>query len=372
VARITLTDVTKHYGPVEAVRGISFEVKDGEYLGLLGPSGCGKSSTMRMIAGLEEITAGTIAIDGEVVNGKTPAQRNTAMAFENYGLYPHMSVFGNIAYPLRLRGLSDDDLVAEVVRAANLLHIGGLLDRRPGELSTGVQQRVSLARALVRRPTVFLLDEPLSHLDADLRSQMRGELKRLQADSGGTMIHVTHDQLEALSLSDRVVVMNEGLIQQIGTPEEIYGAPANRFVATFIGEPPMNIMAATIVDDDVPRVSVEGRAIAKVPEPLVAAVRKADQTEGIEIGVRPRDLLLDGSDETGLPGVVWVREGHGEIALLAVHTAEHRLRVEAPPDTDANDGDSITLRPREDRIHFFERRSGRTIGRGSPESSMVG
>ena len=281
---ISLTDVVKNYGPVEAVRGITFEVADGEYLGLLGPSGCGKSSTMRMIAGLEEISGGTIAIDGEVVNEKTPAERNTAMAFENYGLYPHMTVFGNVAYPLRLRGMDDDGLIAEVVRAANLLNIGPLLDRRPRELSTGVQQRVSLARALVRRPTVFLLDEPLSHLDAELRAQMRIELKRLQVESGGTMIHVTHDQLEALSLSDRVAVMDQGEIQQIGTPEEVYGSPANRFVATFIGEPPMNIMGAAIGATD-GSVSVEQQVVARVPDQTRDAIIAAEHSGGVDIGL---------------------------------------------------------------------------------------
>ena len=246
MASLVLDNVSKKYGNVLGVDRISVEVNDGEFVALIGPSGCGKSSTMRMIAGLESITTGSIFIDRVRVNDLRPAARQTAMSFENYGLYPHMTIFENIAYPLKIRKTATESLEAEVVRIARLLHIEELLDSKPKEVSGGVQQRVSLARALVRKPSVFLLDEPLSHLDADLRSLMRGELKRLQKLGGSTMIYVTHDQLEAMTMSDRIIVMNEGRFQQVGTPTDIFHRPSNRFVAWFIGEPAMNLFSGRV------------------------------------------------------------------------------------------------------------------------------
>ncbi len=246
MATVKLVNVVKRFGDVIAVNKVSFEVRHGEFFALLGPSGCGKTTTLRLIAGLEEPDEGEIYIDGRVVNNLHPKDRDVAMVFQNYALYPHMKVYDNIAFPLRVRkkelGLTNEDIRQAVLRVAKMLKIEELLDRYPSQLSGGQQQRVALARALVRKPKVWLLDEPLSNLDAKLRLMMRAELKRLQRELGITTIYVTHDQAEATSMADRIAVMNEGRILQIGRPEELYLRPRNIFVATFIGSPPANVI----------------------------------------------------------------------------------------------------------------------------------
>lgn len=246
MSRVSLTNVTKRYpkSKAEAVKKISFDVEEGELLVILGPSGCGKTSTLRMIAGLETVTAGSIAFDGREVNDVPPARRNVAMAFENYGLYEHWTVFDNIAYPLRLAGQDDGTVERKVREVAQKLQITDLLLDRPTSVSGGSRQRIGLARALVRSPSVFLLDEPMSHVDAELRNDMRAEIKRIHLAAASTMIIVTHDQLDALTLADRVLVMEDGSISQHDTPDVVYEEPANTFVAGFVGEPPMNMVAS--------------------------------------------------------------------------------------------------------------------------------
>src|SRR6266567_5544852 len=249
MAAVVLTNVHKVYGHVVAVKDINLDIKDREFVVLVGPSGCGKSTTLRMIAGLEEISGGTIAIGGRVVNHLQPKDRDIAMVFQNYALYQHMSVRDNLAFGLRNRRVPKTEIAAAVGRAARILSIEPLLDRRPYQLSGGQQQRVALGRCIVRNPKVFLFDEPLSNLDAKLRTQMRLEIKRLRSRVPTTSVFVTHDQVEAMTLGDRVVVMMDGRIQQVGTPLEVYGNPANRFVAGFIGAPSMNFLSVNISQD---------------------------------------------------------------------------------------------------------------------------
>jgi multiple sugar transport system ATP-binding protein len=249
VAEITLDKVTKRYPDgFEAVKEMDLEVKDGEFMILVGPSGCGKSTALRMIAGLEDISEGEMKIGGQVVNEKAPKDRDIAMVFQNYALYPHMTVRENMEFPLRLAGAPDDEIRSKIEEAAKVLDLEQHLDRRPANLSGGQRQRVAMGRAIVRDPSAFLMDEPLSNLDAKLRVQMRTEVSRLQADLGTTTVYVTHDQTEAMTLGDRVAVMRAGVLQQVGAPAELYADPTNLFVAGFIGSPAMNFMAATLQD----------------------------------------------------------------------------------------------------------------------------
>ena len=316
MASVTLTDVRKVYaGGVEAVRGISFDVPDGSFCVLVGPSGCGKSTLLRMIAGLETISTGTAKIGDRVVNDVEPSERDIAMVFQNYALYPHMSVYDNMAYGLRNRGTPKPEIETRVREAARILDVEQYLDRRPRQLSGGQRQRVAMGRAIVRKPQVFLFDEPLSNLDAKLRVQMRVEIKRLQRSLGVTSIYVTHDQVEAMTLSDQLVVMNGGRVEQIGTPTDLYRRPATRFVAGFLGSPAMNLLPGTMADG---AVLVGGTPVR------VSAGPSARQGAAVELGLRPEDLRL-GPAGTGLPfAVEFVEElgatqlVHGRVAGTAV------------------------------------------------------
>ncbi|MBH0239311.1 sn-glycerol-3-phosphate ABC transporter ATP-binding protein UgpC [Methylobrevis albus] len=285
MASITLSDVRKVYpGGVEAVRGVSLDIADGEMVVLVGPSGCGKSTLLRMIAGLETISAGTVAIGGRVVNELEPAARDIAMVFQNYALYPHMSVRQNLAYGLKNRGTPAAEIARRIDAAAAILEIAPFLDRRPGQLSGGQRQRVAMGRAIVREPAAFLFDEPLSNLDAKLRVQMRVEIRRLQRSLATTSVYVTHDQLEAMTLADRLVVLNGGRIEQVGTPIELYEKPATSFVAAFIGSPAMNLLPAVR----------NGEAVTLPGGGKVAA---ALGPEVATLGIRPEDLVPGRRDD---------------------------------------------------------------------------
>ena len=291
MASVTLEKVRKVYpGGVEAVKGVSLAIPDGAFAVLLGPSGCGKSTLLRMIAGLETITDGTIAIGGKVVNDVEPADRDIAMVFQNYALYPHMSVYDNMAYGLRNRGVPKREIEHRVREAAELLAIGDFLKRKPRELSGGQRQRVAMGRAIVREPQAFLFDEPLSNLDAKLRVQMRIEIRRLHDRLKATSIFVTHDQIEAMTMADTIVVMNQGRVEQVGAPAEVYRFPATRFVATFIGSPAMNLLPGRITGPG--EVEVAGGRMT-----FDAALFRAEPGREIEVGIRPEDLRLtaDGS-----------------------------------------------------------------------------
>src|SRR5437016_2211375 len=282
MATLTLDGVRESFGDREVVHGVSCAVADRELVVVVGPSGCGKSTLLRMVAGLEGVSAGTAAIDGRVVNRVEPKDRDIAMVFQNYALYPHMSVYGNMAYGLKMRRMGRDEIRRRVERAAAILQLDGLLERRPRQLSGGQRQRVAMGRAIVRDPKVFLFDEPLSNLDAQLRVQMRVEIKRLQQELGTTSLYVTHDQVEAMTLADRLIVMNAGNVDQIGRPLDLYEQPATAFVAGFIGSPAMNLVPAR----------ADGNTVAMADAVLRMAVPNGAQDRRVLIGLRPENLEL--------------------------------------------------------------------------------
>ena len=289
MAKVTLEKVSKFYGDVEAVKKIDLDINDKEFLVLVGPSGCGKSSTLRMIAGLEEIDQGTINIGAKTVNELEPRERNVSMVFQNYALYPHMTVEENLGFSLKIAGMKKGDIDSRVTEAAGILDIEEFLQRKPAQLSGGQRQRVAMGRAIVRRPDVFLFDEPLSNLDAKLRNQMRTEIKRLHQKVETTIVYVTHDQVEAMTLADRIVIMKDGIIEQIGTPLELFETPATKFVATFIGSPSMNIISSTIEKD-------QGKYVMKTEDGISIPVPVSKQDtvkEGqkISFGFRAEDIV---------------------------------------------------------------------------------
>jgi len=288
MGHLRLSAVTKSFGSAQVIRPTDLEIADGEFAVFVGPSGCGKSTMLRMIAGLEEITSGTIEIDGTVVNDLAPVKRGISMVFQSYALYPHMSVYENIAFPLRVARADQAEVDARVSKAAGVLKLEDRLHHRPGELSGGQRQRVAIGRAIVREPSVFLFDEPLSNLDAALRAEMRVELSRLHTQLGNTMIYVTHDQIEAMTMADKIVVLRDGIIEQSGTPLELYHKPGNRFVAGFIGNPTMNFLAATCVGTGADGVRLQLAAGGATTIPVDASgVAKGDS---LELGIRPDDL----------------------------------------------------------------------------------
>ncbi|MEO1200467.1 MAG: sn-glycerol-3-phosphate ABC transporter ATP-binding protein UgpC [Pseudomonadota bacterium] len=288
MAKVVLDRITKNFGKTEVVRGISAVIEDGAFVVILGPSGCGKSTVLRMIAGLETICSGRIDIGDRRVDDLPPKDRGCAMVFQNYALYPHMTVRGNLAYGLRIAGLSRADRERRIDEAARLLELDGLLDRKPSQLSGGQRQRVAIGRAIVREPDVFLFDEPLSNLDAKLRTAMRTELRQLHDRIGVTSIFVTHDQTEAMTLADRIIVLNGGVIEQIGTPQEIYRHPETRFVAEFIGSPPMNLLDGEVLADPLRFVSRNGLSIG-LPERFAGFAG----TDSVTLGIRPEDIALN-------------------------------------------------------------------------------
>jgi len=352
MAVVEFRDVTRRYpGGVVALKDFNLTVADGEFLILVGPSGCGKSTALRLLAGLDKPTSGEIRIGDTVVNGLAPGERDIAMVFQNYALYPHMTVFRNLAYGLRQHKTPRDEVDRRVRETAALLEIDKLLDRKPGQLSGGQRQRVAMGRALVRRPQAFLLDEPLSNLDAKLRNQVRGDLKRLHRELPVTSIYVTHDQVEAMTLGDRLCVMAGGEIQQIGTPDEIYNRPANTFVAAFMGSPPMNLLAAEVR--------------AGVLHVGGTAVTSASTVDGpVTLGVRPEHVRLsDGHPEGGLPATVDFVEPLGShvlvTALVEIRDGEtSRMIVHAPAGTDLAAGTRIGLELPPERTYFFDADTG--------------
>jgi multiple sugar transport system ATP-binding protein len=288
LATVSVHKLLKRFGAVEVVRSIDLDIADREFIALVGPSGCGKSTTLRMIAGLEEVTGGEIRIGGEVVNDLPPRARNISMVFQSYALYPHMSVRENLGFSLKIAKRPEREIETRVNEAAAILHLEPLLDRRPSQLSGGQRQRVAMGRAIVRHPDVFLFDEPLSNLDAKLRNEMRTEIKKLHAKVQATVIYVTHDQVEAMTLADRIVIMRDGLIEQVGTPDDVFRRPASRFVAAFIGSPPMNLFEATIAGGEM--VFANGDRLP-IPAAYAASVAVGQR---IVFGLRPDDLYPTG------------------------------------------------------------------------------
>lgn len=361
MARITIENFTKNYGEVNAVRGISFEVADKEFVALLGPSGCGKSSTMRTICGLEDITSGTIAFDGKVVNTIRPRDRNVAMSFETYALYPTLSVYENIAFPLQSAKWPKDKVDEKVREIAKKMELESIMDRLPGALSSGQAQRVGLARALVREPSVFLLDEPISHLDTRQRHRMREFIKHLHMELGYTMIYVTHDQEEAMALADRIVVMHEGLIRQVGTPDEIYNFPADDFVAGFVGEPPMNFLEGSIEKKNGSYVfEFKGQDVL-LPEDLQAIGDRLPHD--VKMGIRPFyiDLSLDPNEPYDMQGEVFLSENLQDLCIISIDVEDLRLQAVAHPSFRPERHTRIYMKFNPTYVRFFDKESGKAI-----------
>ncbi len=364
MARVLLRNVWKIYeGNVEAVRDLNLECADKEFLCLLGPSGCGKSSTMRMIAGLEEITSGQILIGGRVVNHVPPKDRDIAMVFENYALYPHLTVYNNIAMPLKARGFDKGDIDRRVQEVARILDIVDLLPHRIGRLSGGQKQRVGIGRAIVRNPAVFLMDEPISHLEAQLRAQMRAELKRLHKRLEATTIYVTHDQLEAVALADRIAVMNLGDLQQVGTPEELFDRPVNRFVASFLGSPPMNFVTGQLTTiGDALFFQTEGISL-QLPAPARRQLSDKRTGNRFELGIRPQDVSIAKSPDEHhtISGETYVWEMQGETSQVVVQMGEYQINVETTGDFVSQSGERVWLGFDVNRIHIFDAETGSNL-----------
>jgi sn-glycerol 3-phosphate transport system ATP-binding protein len=364
VARVSLRGVRKTYdNKLEVIHGIATEIADGEFIVIVGPSGCGKSTLLRMVAGLERISGGEIAIGDRVVNNLEPKDRDIAMVFQNYALYPHMSVYNNMAYGLRIRGVAKPEINQRVLKAAKILELSELLERRPRQLSGGQRQRVAMGRAIVREPAVFLFDEPLSNLDAKLRVQMRLEIKRLQRELGVTSIYVTHDQVEAMTLADRLIVMNAGRADQIGTPMDVYDRPASVFVAGFIGSPAMNFLKATIGPQS-KSCELVGGGGARVEMALGVASAVAPGT-AVTLGVRPEDLVPDANgalefetelvEPLGADTLLHCRFGEGR-ELVTIRLAGHVL---------AKPGDRRRFAVAPPKLHVFEAATGRRMADAS-------
>ena len=359
MASVELHNISKSFGKVEAVRDVSLSIADRELVVFVGPSGCGKSTLLRMIAGLEEITSGTLAIGGKSMNKVPAADRGIAMVFQSYALYPHMTVGENMGFALKMIGTSQAEIDAKVRAAAATLQLDGLLDRKPRQLSGGQRQRVAIGRAITRSPDVFLFDEPLSNLDADLRAQMRVEIARLRDQLRTTIIYVTHDQVEAMTLADRIVILNNGRVEQEGPPLELYEKPTNRFVARFLGQPKMNFLparvtaAGKIVEI---RLAPDGPAVVSRPSNAGLAAG-----ETVELGIRPDAITL--TDTGGLRATVVLVERLGGSSLLhaRVEGLADLVTVELPGTYQAHSGAGIRLGIAADRVHLFGR-DGRTIG----------
>jgi ABC-type sugar transport system ATPase subunit len=355
MANLKLSGVKKAYGAVEVLHGIDLDIRAGEFVVFVGPSGCGKSTLLRVIAGLEEITGGTLSIDGAVVNHRTPKERGIAMVFQSYALYPHMTVYENMAFGLSLeKGTPKEEIDKRVRHAAGILQIEPYLDRLPKALSGGQRQRVAIGRAITRDPKVFLFDEPLSNLDAALRVQTRIEIARLhERMHGTTMIYVTHDQVEAMTLADRIVVLNKGRIEQVGTPLELYHDPDNLFVAQFIGSPAMNILAGRVSGRHVLLEHGTGQVPIAAPPGSIGAVH---------LGVRPEDLTLAADGQGILTGTVTLTEALGEVTLIYVDIGQkgEPLVAKAPGSVDLARGATVHLATAPDALRFFDE-GGRAI-----------
>jgi len=356
MTKIFLDKLVKRFGKVIAVNRITLNITDGEFFILLGPSGCGKTTTLRLVAGLEYPDEGRIYFDGQDVTDLPPKDRDVAMVFQNYALYPHMSVFDNIAFPLKIRKVPKQEIRKKVREVAELLQISELLDRKPRQLSGGQQQRVALARAIVREPRVFLLDEPLSNLDAKLRVYMRAELKALQKRLGVTTIYVTHDQVEAMTMADRIAVINQGVVQQIGTPSEIYHKPANTFVAGFIGSPPMNFIKCSLVTEG-ERAFLDAGEFKYELDKEWGDILRDKGTEFI-LGVRPEHIKVYLKEKPGtIPAEVYVVEPLGGETILNLMIGSYLIKVRYTGELNVSPKQKVYLEFMKEHLHIFEAKS---------------
>lgn len=356
MASVELHNIKKAYGTLEVIHDLSLSIDDREFVALVGPSGCGKSTLLRMIAGLEEITSGNVLIDGKIVNGLTPRERNIAMVFQSYALYPHMTVAQNIGFNLKMSGESAATIDKRVTEAARMLDLTNLLDRKPSQLSGGQRQRVAMGRAVVRNPAVFLFDEPLSNLDAKLRVQMRAEIKSLHQKVQTTSVYVTHDQIEAMTLADRIVVLNHGRIEQQGAPIELYRNPTNLFVAGFIGSPSMNIMNGVVE-------GVEGTASVRLSDGTaisVGARRNITRGQSVKVGLRPEHLSLSGSGSI-LRGQTLLVEPTGAQTHVLFDMAADQVTAVVNGATTVRVGSPFAVTIDSDLVHVFDHESGRAL-----------
>ena len=363
MGQVVLKGINKFYESVHAVKDFNLQIRDKEFVVFVGPSGCGKTTTLRMIAGLEAISSGDISIDGNVINTLAPMDRDIAMVFQNYALYPHMSVYDNMAFGLKMRKFERREIEKRVREAADILGIGELLKRKPRQLSGGQRQRVALGRAIVRHPRVFLFDEPLSNLDAKLRVQMRVELKKLHLRLGTTAIYVTHDQVEAMTLGDRVVVMKDGLVQQVGEPLELYNQPANKFVAGFIGSPAMNFTAVTVTEANGSLMAENSGLRIKLPDQTAQRLR-GHIGHQVTLGVRPEDLTVASSADLDHPcfdAVIEVVEQLGSEILLDMKVGEGVMVASIEPTARVKVRDKLRVAMRPSRLHVFDAKTEAAI-----------
>jgi multiple sugar transport system ATP-binding protein len=362
LSRVALKGVTKRFGEVVAVNSLNLEVKDKEFVVLLGPSGCGKTTALRCIAGLETPEEGDIYIGDRLVNDLDPKARDVAMVFQSYALYPHMTVFGNLAFPLENMKVPKDEITIKVQQVAELLKIEMLLNRKPKQLSGGQRQRVALGRAMVRDPQVFLMDEPLSNLDARLRIYMRAELKKLQKELGVTTIYVTHDQVEAMTMGDKIAVLNEGVLQQTGTPDKIYFHPFNMFVAGFIGSPPTNFFDCNLMRE-VPLTLDTGEFRYRLTEHMAEAAKKCTSDMCI-LGVRPQDVLVYKNakgKKNLIKTVLDVVEPLGDMMILDLKVGDYLVKAVVSPDFKAQLGDELWIAFPANKVHVFDKKTGATL-----------
>lgn len=362
MARVILEQVSKRFGDVKAVDTLDLDIRDKEFVTLVGPSGCGKTTTLRLIAGLEKVSDGAIYFDDQVVSHLPANHRDIAMVFQSYALYPHMNVYDNISFALRMMKFARTEIDRRVKWAANMLGIEPLLNRKPRELSGGQRQRVALGRAIVREPACFLLDEPLSNLDAKLRVTMRAELKRLHHDIGRTFIYVTHDQAEALTMSDRIAIMNHGQLQQYGTPDEVYNQPANLFVAGFIGSPAMNFIDGELARDSGQLAFRRGAMHYPIPAHWSQRLETHKLPGGkLTLGARPEAIGISHDGAEGVAGTVYVEEPLGSDIFLTVDVDRVNVIVRTSPEFRATIGDSVKLHLNPNKIYFFDGESGQAI-----------
>tara|TARA_Y100000994_G_scaffold38356_1_gene29191 strand:+ start:230 stop:1336 length:1107 start_codon:yes stop_codon:yes gene_type:complete len=352
VADININTINKYYGDVHVIKDISLDIKSQSFTVLVGPSGCGKSTMLRMIAGLEDINSGTISIDGEVVNDLPPKQRNIAMVFQSYALYPHMTVFDNMAFGLKLEKRSKDEINERVQEAARILQIEEYLHRKPKQLSGGQRQRVAIGRAITRKPKVFLFDEPLSNLDAALRVQMRVELAKLHDQLNATMIYVTHDQTEAMTLADDIVVLDEGIVSQKGSPMELYSNPSNLFVGGFIGSPKMNFVDSKILSATNDSTEIDIFGTSKITIPKTSS--NSSNGDSVTLGIRPEHLLVNQDGDASWESKVFVVEKLGSGTFLYLEKDGEPLVVETEGDSNIKVGDTVKVGFTASRCHLFD------------------
>ncbi|WP_417812480.1 ABC transporter ATP-binding protein [Thalassospira alkalitolerans] len=354
MAIVKIDNVKKSYGGLQVVHGVSLDIDEGEFVILVGPSGCGKSTLLRMIAGLESISSGDVVVDGQVINKLPPRQRNIAMVFQSYALYPHKTVRKNMAFSLEMAGAPKSEIAEKVDQAAKILDLEPLLDRKPGQLSGGQRQRVAMGRAIVRNPNLFLFDEPLSNLDAKLRVQMRAQIKELHQRLKTTTVYVTHDQVEAMTMADRIVVMNSGNIEQIGTPMELYDRPNSRFVAEFIGSPAMNVIDGTLHPD--------GTFVAgALRVDLSGEAPSVDAPKLVGLGIRPENMNLNGEGISLGTGKVRIIEPTGSETLLSIQLGDETVLVLDRNRLQLGAGDTLSLSVSAEALHLFDGETGNRL-----------